>query len=479
MMLTLRPRASRTAIAVLVCLPLAIVLGYGAAKAEPMIVVLAAALLAGAGGAAAARFMLPAVLFGLLTLRMFSDGLAGSDAFQRGGPLSAMIGVALLVLTALDAMRPDSFLWRRPSLLYLAWVAAFTSLGFIVFGVHPALVREAARSVTILAVVVLAARVGSGVGTSRALRIITAIAVVGTIAVALDGVSRYPSVINDAASRARGFFPHPSIAAMVACLALIMLLSIRSSRHVWLTRIALVLCFVALLATKLIGALVALAVALALFPPMAIGRRPSVYRRRMVVLGAAAALLFVLTPAGQARVAELRQTESFSTAAEGEISNSLDWRYLAWSDALDNWRDRPVLGAGLGSTTDTDLLAVQGTITHNEVIRLLVETGLVGAALAGLAGFVLLRTAMRRTTSGPGTESVPMTTVLVYLAVLSLTENVLLHTAGIFIVAALLGIWWAERDRRTGATDTSFGAVDTTRLQHRPRVVGLHVRSGG
>ena len=108
------------------------------------------------------------------------------------------------------------------------------------------------------------------------------------------------------------------------------------------------------------------------------------------ILGAGLVLLmlsafFLFTEYGQVRLAEVLGTPllnpdvSFSRALLlqkiGGQTNSFQWRLTQWYGLLHEWQKSPWLGYGLDTTV---YLSQYKNIAHNDYIRALVETGVVG-----------------------------------------------------------------------------------------------------
>jgi O-antigen ligase len=95
---------------------------------------------------------------------------------------------------------------------------------------------------------------------------------------------------------------------------------------------------------------------------------------------------FLCTPIGQDRIKSLRDTPilngdlSISKAVKlaSVDENSFSWRIAQWSLLVRSWEYAPIFGHGLGTT---DRLTQFHNASHNDFIRALAETGLVGLSL--------------------------------------------------------------------------------------------------
>ena len=80
-------------------------------------------------------------------------------------------------------------------------------------------------------------------------------------------------------------------------------------------------------------------------------------------------------------------------------ANSIDWRFGVWHEMTAKFRERPLLGYGLGSFTKVRELQVNdhyaSTEAHNDYLRLAVETGIVGLGIYVLLLFLVARALIR------------------------------------------------------------------------------------
>ncbi|MEW6102053.1 MAG: O-antigen ligase family protein [Candidatus Omnitrophota bacterium] len=147
------------------------------------------------------------------------------------------------------------------------------------------------------------------------------------------------------------------------------------------------------------------------------------------------AAVFSLTPYGRMRLDELTRTGSLSEIMyTKDISDysSLSWRVLNWHMLLKEWSKSPVLGFGLDTTKD--LVNPWKVDAHNDYLRFLVETGIIGVTIFLCFLFVIGRELLKvyRSTreSGPEFSGLSLTLFSVYFAWIlgSLTGNHLAET---------------------------------------------------
>ncbi len=255
--------------------------------------------------------------------------------------------------------------------------------------------------------------------------------------------------------RANGTFAHPNSAAMfftIAATASLWLYLDNGHRRVDALLVALFAA--ALIATFSIDGVITLAVMLTVFGAL----RPGTVLTKLgpCAIAVAVVLVFFATPLGSKRVAGETST-SISAAERGETTSTLDTRLYRWKTLLPEWEGSPVFGRGIGTTTTTESTAsnrLNFLLPHNEYLRYLVETGVVGLAilLAGL--FLLVRALIRRRriagTPAEGTRNAPALALAIVAGCLvnALAENTLLGSpvcyAAALIVAAVLALPGSE-----------------------------------
>src|SRR6202042_3193605 len=139
---------------------------------------------------------------------------------------------------------------------------------------------------------------------------------------------------------------------------------------------------------------------------------------------------FFATPLGANRIAKESST-NIASAERNEANSTLSWRLYKWKTLLPAWERAPVVGQGLGTTVTEEAVAnneFAGDLPHNEYIRYLVETGIVGLALLLGALALLIRALIRRRALDDpvlGASSLALAVVIGYL-VNALADNTLL-----------------------------------------------------
>jgi O-antigen ligase len=319
------------------------------------------------------------------------------------------------------------------ALLLLLLLSVWTIVGYANFGTDGSITREFIRSASILVLgLVASVFVRRLADVDRIVAAVVLAAIVPAIAAIIEWVSA-----GDVTARASGTLAHPNAAAGVFGVALAAALWKLLERRSAPYGAAAITLTVAILATRSLGGVAQIVVTLLAYA--VVTRRGG---GRAVVAATAGILIvavFALTPLGRDRVQEVQTTRSYSAAAQGDQTNSLDWRFGNWAKLIDAWRERPLLGHGSGTTAT---LVIPGdNIPHSDVIRLLVETGVVGFAIVGGA-FVALVVALYRRARAPGEGASFGAAVLAIVAGLTvhgLVNNVSTQTATMYALAVLVG----------------------------------------
>lgn len=162
------------------------------------------------------------------------------------------------------------------------------------------------------------------------------------------------------------------------------------------------------------------------------------------------ALTFFATPLGAQRITYESST-NLASAERGEAHSSLSWRFNKWKMLLPEWERAPFFGQGLGTTITAEPIPGNeyiGEPPHNEYLRYLVETGVVGFIILLGALAVLIRDLVRKRripdALNPDALNAPALALAVIIGCLvnSLADNTLLNSptcyAAVLIVVAVL-----------------------------------------
>lgn len=426
--------------------------GATVAGADPVRVLTvagAAAVVVGLVAAAVWRFEV--FVLALLGLRASADAVRGT-----GAEPAIVLGFLLVTGGLLWLARPrDVDSWRGPAAP--AW-AALALLGAAAASLVSAQDRVAAlldvaRLAAVVAMVVVVDRLVADERVAR--RVTVAVFASAAVPLALAGYQAAGgtgSRVIDGFSRVRGTFVHPNPLALYLTVLLVfgagLALALRGR-----ARLVLVAFLVAggtvLVATYARGAWIAAFVGLFVV---------AVAARRWWVVGAllvAVVVVAVAVPSTVARFADVGRADR----PGGDPSNSLTWRVRYWDRSLDLFTENPVTGVGLGMVAER---LPEGVPPHNDYVRALVETGVLGVA-AYLALFASLGVTARRALqrAGPGLErgiATGFTGVVVAVALLAVTANVLTQVVILWYLAALVGLaTWVARRPAPAATGPGIG----------------------
>jgi O-antigen ligase len=158
-------------------------------------------------------------------------------------------------------------------------------------------------------------------------------------------------------------------------------------------------------------------------------------------------IAFMATPLGAERISQETETKVGPASAHIQASTSLGWRFYKWGTLITKWEENPLFGKGLGTTTSAEGNEVEttaGHAPHNEYLRYLVETGVVGLAILLWAALILVRrlAQLRRV---PGTLNMGTLGLAIVVGCLfnAFADNTFLYTttayAAALIVVAILG----------------------------------------
>ena len=385
----------------------------------------------------------------LLSLRNISDlasrlSLLGPLRLNLSSVLGLLaIGWAIaIVASSLRGGRTARIRGMRPALLLLAFLTLWLIVGFSVHGSHASLTREWIRFMSVIAVGLVAANLRS-VSAERMASIVL-LALVIPVAVAIGQLLTHLSTIGPQGSsdffRAPGTFVQANKAAQSFLLAIGLSGWLLLERPRIVTAVVALASVVGLVATRSLGGMVAAGAGVLAFLLL----RPASARIRLAAVGAAllVAVVFAVSPFGSSRLASLADTR-LPWDIVGKTHNSLEWRFFNWWQLMGDWAQHPILGHGLGSTLQ--LVRPIDFITHSDLVRLIVEGGIVGATIGitfiGWAYVATVRAVATAIGARRRLASI-MLAVLIGLGVQSLVQNTLSNTALLYMLAVILGRLW-------------------------------------
>lgn len=365
---------------------------------------------------------------------------AALDSSKSGGPLepTTALGAAFLVFVVasevLERMsgagaRPIRAPFRLPLQVFLA-AAVISAFGAQDVG---ASLTETLRLAGVVAMVIALERTLGAPGAVRRVLIATFASALVPLLVGLQQlVSGSGRLIGDF-SRLTGTFLHPNPFAIY--LAMLVVMAVGLLPHVR-GQVRIALAVGATVATGLLlltytrGSWMALVVGL-----LVVGAIQSRALLVGVIVGCLAVVLMV--PTVSDRFADLETTSRYS----GAPANSLVWRVDYWREVVDLADESPVTGIGLTGIAQSTAAAKNA---HNDLIRVYVETGLLGLLSYLALAWSLLRTArhaLRATAARPSTwrrgAAVGFAGVLAVLGVVSVSSNVITQVVLLWYAVAI------------------------------------------
>jgi O-antigen ligase len=379
----------------------------------------------------------------LLLVRVLTDDRSAPDSRHSGSVnLSAVIAMLFVFLAfGLLLRRRHNAL---PTVLVLLWLCVWTALAVHTEGASTETLREGVRELSVLALAVIVCNAHELLSVPIVTRLVQIVGLTPAV-LALYQLATHTGLDVAHVLRANGTFAHPNSAAMFFAIA--------AAASLWRyldngrrrsDGLLVALFASALIATFSIDGLITLVVMLSAFGTL----HPGGVRIKLVpcAIAGLVALVFFATPLGAQRIAGESAT-SLAAAERGETTSSLDTRLYRWKTLLPEWERSPVFGRGLGVTTtaeNTSTNRLNSLLPHNEYIRYLVETGIVGLALIVIAVTFLVRRLIRRWRTPSAFDADALNAPLLALVIIagclvnSLADNTLLNSPTCYAAALIL-----------------------------------------
>lgn len=378
----------------------------------------------------------------VLLVRVLTDASLSSTTIRHTGSLNLSAGIALLfILVAVGLV-----LRRRRGLLsstlVLFWLCLFTAVAVSSQGASTETIREGVREASIAALAVIAYNSRGVLNVSVVTRLIQVVGIASAL-LAIYQLGTHSGLLINGQIRSNGTFTHPNSAAMFFAIA--------ATASVWRyldngrrrsDAVFAAVFAAAMLSTFSLGGLAGLLAMLMVFG----SARPGSYGLKLGAYVAAGLIViaFLATPLGAERIAQESSTKLTSAQTRNSVkTSSLAWRLYKWGTLISEWEQAPFLGKGLGTTVTaegTSEDAAAGKVPHNEYVRYLVETGIVGL-VSMLWGVVILirRLARRRGIPGaPGVGTLGLA-VVIGCMVNSLADNTFLYSTTGYAAALIVG----------------------------------------
>ena len=378
-----------------------------------------------------------------LVVRVLTDDRSAPDSRHSGSlNLSAVIAVAFIFVAGYLLARH-----RRgvlPTVLAVAWLCAWMAIAVSTSGASTETLREGVRELSVVALAAIVYNARRAVTVATAARLVQAGGLIPAL-LALYQLATDTGMNIAHNIRANGTFAHPNSAAMF--------FSIAATASLWRyldcgrrrsDALLTTLFAGAFIATFSIDGLITLAAMLTVFGLL----RPGALRTKLgpCLIAMLLIAVFAATPLGAERIAG--ETSTSLTAAErGETTSTLDTRIYRWKTLLPEWESHPIFGKGIGTTTTSEATAANRLnflLPHNEYIRYLVETGVVGLTILLVALVLLLRSLVRRRnmTALPSYSALNAPALAIALVtgclVDSLADNTLLNSPTCYAAALIV-----------------------------------------
>lgn len=381
------------------------------------------------------RSALVVVLILIRTVADIGGEFSATGPLLPGTAINALVALAAICAVFVPAGGSVSPNARAAIFIVVAAITLWALIAVLHFGLRGDFFGEFFRIASLVAVLILAYRIGTNDETNvpRCLNWVVGppalILIVGYI------IGWGPTILEPA-HRAAGTFSHPnSAAAFFAVGSIACIWGYGRSRTKSSLGVA-IMAVIALLLTQSLGGVAAFGLGAVTF--FVLNARLSLARRVLVLttaLGVGAALFVFVGPYGR-----LSEIEGFSYGDAAD-SNSADWRIVNWQSLIPIWWDEaPFLGFGLGSTRYE--IQPLGTYPHSIFVQILVEMGLVGAlvTMAIAARFVAVVRGRRQTDPA---IAAALAAITITIAVHGIAANWLNYSPAqylaVFIIGAMLG----------------------------------------
>jgi O-antigen ligase len=388
---------------------------------------------------------LPIILFTgvILTARVLTDASVSTQGAGSGSVgLSGGIGVLLILVAVGVLLRRRRGLW--PAAMAALWLCLWTAIAVVFHGASTETMRQTVREGSVVALAVIVFNSRGALTVSVAARLVQ-LAGIASALLAIYQFGTHTGLDIAGQIRANGTFNHPDGAVMFFAIATVASLwrYVDAGRHRSDALFTAVYAAAAA-ATFSLDGLVSLLVMLMAFGVL----RPGSPRIRLGAYAVVGLLViaFMATPLGAERIAEETSTKVDSASTHVLASTSLGWRFYKWGLLITEWEENPFFGKGLGTTTSAEgneVVTTAGHAPHNEYLRYLVETGVVGLAILLWAAVVLIRR-LNRLRKMPGILNAGTLGIAIAIGCLldAVADNTFLYTttayAATLIVVAVL-----------------------------------------
>jgi O-antigen ligase len=390
----------------------------------------------------------------LLLLRVLTDDLSGPDT-QNSGSLNVSGAIAVLLILVGACLLLRRRRGVRATIFAVLWLCLWTAIAVDTDGASTETLREGVREASVVALAIIVYNSRGAVNVSVATRIVQLVGIVPAL-LALGQLATHTGRDVAGEFRSYGTFAHPDSAAMffaiAATVSLWRYLETGRRRFDALLTVIFVGALLATLSLDGLATLIAMLIAYGALRPASVQGKLIPYAAAILV-----ALAFFVTPLGSRRIVNESSTR-LRTAESGKANSSLAWRLDKWKMLVPEWERSPVVGRGLGTTVTGRRVPgnqFAGEAPHNEYVRYLVETGIVGLGILLWALTILIRRLVRKrriagvSDAGAVNRATLALVIVIGCLVNSLAENTLLNSPTCYAVALILFAVLGTSDVRT------------------------------
>lgn len=389
-------------------------------------------------------------VFGLVVLlsRSIVDlGSASSGNVLPSLQLSAAIGVLSVLACTWMVFFDRNWLKLSWFAVPIAGIVFGTFVGIYNFGIELPLIQESFRLISILAITAIAG-IAAKIESKDSLQSLILSSICFPGCALLLGAFLGFKEMTQAGGRAAGTFSHPNAAG--AFFALGCLLSLHYVVYER-KKFAFIVSIISLSAVvlsqslgSLIGVLLGFTVAILFSPALSTARK---WFLSFVAMSVSVSLLSFTSLSGRIS----GQPGSLPTfSLNGDAGDSLQWRLLNWSLLLSKLKESPLLGFGLGTTTN--FIEPLGGPPHSMPIQITLETGLCGfICFCLLIGLFVVR--VYRSNHIDSKNKALLLGIIVFAAVNGAESNLMDYTATDYLIAFAVGVSTAGQKPTNGALD--------------------------
>lgn len=382
----------------------------------------------------------------VLLFRVLSDDSLSSVNGRHTGSLnvSAAIAFMFILIGVGLVLRRRQGLW--PLAAATIFLCIWTAIAVSTNGASTETIREGAREGSIVALAAIVYNSRGVLNLSVVTRIVQLVGILSAL-LALYQLATHTGQDVVGQIRSNGTFVHPNGAAMYFAIA--------TTASLWRyldyghRRFDAFFTGIFAAATVSTFSLTGLAGLLAMLTAFGFSR-PGSFRLKAGAFTVAVliAIGFLATPLGAERINQESSTQVNSGSAQNAKANtSFAWRIDKWRELIPKWEQSPFVGHGLGTTLTEEYASegvsengTIGSVPHNEYLRYLVETGIIGLIILLYAVTFLIRyLARKRNTPGTHNAGALGLAIVAGCLVNALADNTFLYITTGYAAALILG----------------------------------------